>query len=216
MVKSRRFLVTGAKRTTPLAGSGWQTACALCLLFFCGPGLVRPARAELPEEEPPPAPLVDYKDAELHAKLASALYKAGNYLEAATELNVAYTLQPQPVYLFNIAQAYRKALRAQAAKVMYERFLEMAPNHALAQEARGYMIDMDALARAEKARDTAQAELAREQARYRPLRKRAVLFGVIGGAVGVTALTLGLIIGLAPRDPSTSGGIVDLSFNASF
>jgi len=78
------------------------------------------------------------------------------------------------------------------------------------------MIDMDALANAEKARDTAQAALAAEKARYKPVRKRAVMFGVIGGAVGVTALTLGLIIGLSPRDPSTNGGIVDLSFNASF
>lgn len=187
---------------------------ALCLFFaLC---IVETVRAEPAEEEPPPAPLVDYKDAELHAKLASALYKAGNYLEAATELNVAYTLAPQPVYLFNIAQAYRKALRAQAAKVMYERFLEMAPNHALSQEARNYMIDMDALARAERARDTAQAELAREQARKKPSRTRFVIIGVVGGIVGLTALSIGLGVGLSRRDPATSGGIVDLSFNATF
>lgn len=187
---------------------------ALCLLItLCS---VDNARAELLEDEPAPAPLVEYKDAELHAKLASALYKAGNYLEAATELNVAYTLAPQPVYLFNIAQAYRKALRAQAAKIMYERFLEMAPNHALAVEARGYMIDMDALARAERARDTAQAALAREQARNKPSRKRLVILSVVGGVIGVTALGVGLGLGLARRDPSTSGGIVDLSFNATF
>jgi tetratricopeptide (TPR) repeat protein len=193
---------------------GLRTACALCLLVLLSSAGW--ARANEPEEEPEPAPLVDYKDAELHAKLASALYKAGNYLEAATELNVAYTLQPQPVYLFNIAQAYRKALRAQLAKVMYERFLEMAPNHALAQEARGHMIDMDALARAETARDKAQAALDRQQTRSRPSRKRAVLFGAIGAAVGLTALSVGLGVGLSRRDPPTNGGIVDLFFQASF
>lgn len=73
--------------------------------------------------------------------MAALKYKAGEYLEAANELNLAYSLQPQPVFLFNIAQAYRKGRASRAAKEMYQRFVEVAPTHPLAPEARGYIQD---------------------------------------------------------------------------
>jgi hypothetical protein len=186
----------------------------LCLLLSFGVGSV--VRADEDPSEPSPAPLIDIKDAELHAKLASALFKVGNYLEAASELNLAYALVPQPIYLFNIAQAYRKAQRAAAAKVMYEKFLEAAPNHPLAPEARGYMADMEALAHAQEARNDAQEALSREKQRPKPIYKRPVFWGVLGTVVGVSAIAIGLGIGLSRRDPATNGGIVDLSLVATF
>ena len=188
----------------------------LCLILGLCLFASAPVRAEGEPEEPAPAPLIDAKDAELHAKLASALFKSGNYLEAARELNTAYALVPQPIYLFNIAQAYRKALRAAAAKSMYQKFLEAAPSHPLAPEARGYMADMEALAHAQEARNDAQEELSRQQRRPKPIYKRPVFWGVLGAVVGVGVIAVGLGVGLSRRDPSTNGGIVDLSLVATF
>jgi tetratricopeptide (TPR) repeat protein len=139
--------VTDDRQTAPrrahwlLHAAPLRVLCLICAALVAS--IASWARAAEDEIEPPPAPLLESSDVALHAKLASALYKAGNFLEAASELNVAYTLQPQPVFLFNIAQAYRRGMRAKAAKVMYQRFLEVAPNHPLSIEARGYMLDMD-------------------------------------------------------------------------
>lgn len=166
--------------------------------------------------EPAPAPLSATPEVDLHVKLAAALYKVGNYLEAASELNVAYELQPQPVYLFNIAQAYRRALRARAAQVMYKRFLEMAPAHPLAPEARGYMLDMEALGRAEDAKALVQLQLLRERQRNQPFYKQGWFYGTVAAVLGASAIAVGLGVGLARREPATTGGFVDLSLGRAF
>lgn len=171
--------------------------------------------------EPAPAPLQAessdrQREAESHVKQAGAMYKAGQYLEAASELNVAYTLQPEPVYLFNIAQAYRKAARARAAQIMYARFIETAPKHPLVPEARGYLQDMDTLAKVQAQEQVMREALGREQARNRPLWKRAWFWGLLGGVLGATAIGVGLGVGLSRREPSTDGGFVDLRAGSTF
>jgi len=55
-------------------------------------------------------------------------YAAGEYLPAATKFEAAYALDPDPVYLFNVAQAYRLGNACPKAVSYYNRFLEAVPN----------------------------------------------------------------------------------------
>lgn len=181
-----------------------------------GQGLLGPgAFAASPDAEPVPAPFVSSGLVESHVAMAALKYKAGEYLEAANELNLAYSLQPQPVFLFNIAQAYRKGRASRAAKEMYQRFVEVAPTHPLAPEARGYIQDMEALERAEVQNQVMRRQLEldlQRQAERRAIYKRPWFWGVIGAAVGVTAIAIGVGVGLSQREPQTLGGFVDLRF----
>jgi len=203
-VSQRRLCI----RLRPLAVLAWLPLAAI------------PAQASEPSE-PPPAPLQaanssGTREATSHVRQAGLLYKAGQYLEAASELNLAYTLDPEPVYLFNMAQAYRKATRARAAQLMYARFVEMAPTHPLAPEARGYLQDMVLLAQAQAQEQTARDELSRERQANRPLYQRAWFWGLVGGVVGAAGIGIGLGVGLSRREPSTDGGFVDLRAGSTF
>ncbi len=55
-------------------------------------------------------------------------YAAGDYLPAATKFEAAYAADPDPVYLFNVAQAYRLGNACPKAVSYYKRFLEAVPN----------------------------------------------------------------------------------------
>jgi tetratricopeptide (TPR) repeat protein len=185
------------------------------LLLLGGPivvaaGLLSPALAD--EAEPPPAALLQAADVDEHVRRAAAMYRAGDFIEAANELSIAYALQPQPIFMFNIAQAYRKALHARAAIAMYQRFIDMAPTNSLAVEAQGHIQDMEALVRAEESAAEARRQLERERQHGPPLHRRAWFWGAIGGAVGAVAVAIGLGVGLSRRDPATSGGFVNLAF----
>ncbi len=58
---------------------------------------------------------------------------------------LAYAIDPQPVFLFNMAQAYRFADLAPQAIAYYQRFMTMSPTHRLVPEAKGYVADMRVL-----------------------------------------------------------------------
>jgi tetratricopeptide (TPR) repeat protein len=143
--------VSDAKQILRVQPRQWtRSRCAAGLqlagFFFVGlyvclgaqPAAASPSAAS----EPVPAPFVSSSQVDTHTNQAAIRYKAGDYMEAANELNIAYSLQPQPVFLFNIAQAYRKARLSRAAKDMYQRFIAVAPTHVLAPEARGYIQDL--------------------------------------------------------------------------
>jgi tetratricopeptide (TPR) repeat protein len=55
------------------------------------------------------------------------LYDAGNYPAAAARFELAYAIEADPVYLFNIGQAYRLADECAKALEAYRRYLEQAP-----------------------------------------------------------------------------------------
>jgi hypothetical protein len=65
-------------------------------------------------------------DAKAKAKAASdeaqQLYEAKDYAKAADKFNYAYTLDPDPTYHFNAAQAYRQGGDCANAKVFYQKF----------------------------------------------------------------------------------------------
>ncbi len=62
-------------------------------------------------------------------------YQAGEYDAAAQALESAYALDPKPLFLFNVAQAQRKAGHAEAALASYRRFLAVAGQSPLVPEA---------------------------------------------------------------------------------
>ncbi len=93
------------------------------------------------QPEPPPASasvddLVSY---------ASTMFKSQKFAEAGQSLHFAYQREPRPIFLFNAGQAYRKGERYSEAKAAYSEFLQVAPDHRLASEARGYVATLTAL-----------------------------------------------------------------------
>ncbi len=120
-----------------------------------------------------------------------------------------FEADPQPLYLFNAGQAYRKGDLPSEAKATYERFLDVAPSHKLAPEVRGYVKDMDTLLATQKKakeisleldKEKAEAQFARQallQERSTPIYKRPLFWGLMGtgllvvlGGVAVTVATI--------------------------
>lgn len=101
--------------------------------------------------------------AEDHIKNAQQLFKEQRFPEAAEQLKLAYQNQPNPLFLFNAGQAYRKALWPLEAKAMYERFVEVAPSHQLVPEAKGYIQTLAILIEERQAKQKAELTLLEKQ-----------------------------------------------------
>jgi len=71
-------------------------------------------------------------------------FQAGEYDEAVKALEAAYALEANPLFLFNIAQAQRKAGRPAEALAGYRRFLAVAPSSPLAPEAEQRVAELSA------------------------------------------------------------------------
>ena len=67
------------------------------------------------------------KDADALFEAAQASYQSGKYQDAITQFKQAYDLVHDPVYLFNIAQSYRKVADCTSADEYYRRYLQEAP-----------------------------------------------------------------------------------------
>src|SRR5256885_1951185 len=67
---------------------------------------------------------------------ATKLFQAGRFAEALDEMTLAYTLDPQPDYLYGIAQANVRLGRCKQAITYYARFLETKPKPAVATATR--------------------------------------------------------------------------------
>lgn len=157
----------------------------------------------------PPLPKLSKSDIDGAKAQASAHFQAGRYSDAAELLLRVYEAEPQPLYLFNAGQAYRKGDKPREAKATYQRFLDVAPTHRLAPEVRGYVKDMDTiLATQQQAqqisleldKEKSEAQFARQallQERGKPLYKRPVFWVLIGGGVlvALTALSIGVYFG---------------------
>ena len=66
--------------------------------------------------------------------------------EAAYRMLVAaFALRPRPIYVFNAAQAYRRAGRPREAIAAYQRFLTLAPDAPQVSEANGHIKNMEQL-----------------------------------------------------------------------
>ena len=101
---------------------------------------------------------------------AVTLYNTGQYDKAIEEFQGLYELKPQPILLFNLAQAHRKAGHKATALDLYERYLREAPDSELSGETKGYVTDLkkqiedDKLAEKEAADKAAAEKAAAEKA----------------------------------------------------
>lgn len=82
------------------------------------------------------------------------LYAAGQYLAAADKFEAAYASDPDPVYLFNVGQAYRLGNACAKAATMYRKFLDAAPGAPNAAKVAQYI---------EQAEDCAKKQAAAER-----------------------------------------------------
>jgi len=73
-------------------------------------------------------------------------YAAGDYAAAARDFEAAYALDPDPAYLFNIAQAYRFAHDCAAAGRNYQRFLAEVPDAPNREKVIAYLTEMNSCA----------------------------------------------------------------------
>jgi len=117
------------------------------------------------------------------------LYAAHDYLGAAKHFEAAYRLDPDPAYLFNIAQAYRLGDDCAHAAEWYQRFLDRAQDPPNAAEVRSQLEQQRACAKQ-------KALLAPKQPPPPPAQpaagtrdtKRTLAY--VAGGVGVAALAV--------------------------
>ncbi len=77
-------------------------------------------------------------------------FDAGDFLGAASEFEAAYALDPDPVYLYNTAQAYRRGSACARAADYYRRFLAVVANPPNLDKVHHYLSELDACAKAEQ------------------------------------------------------------------
>lgn len=96
------------------------------------------------------APAVARADAKALYAEGQDAYKKGNYAVAAAKFSAAYDADPDPVYLFNAAQAYRLGDDCVRAADFYQRFLAKVPNPPNADKIHGWADETAACARAKQ------------------------------------------------------------------
>jgi tetratricopeptide (TPR) repeat protein len=111
--------------------------------------------------EPAPAG----ETAATHLQRSVRHFQNKEFLQAAEELQTAYAIEPKPLLLFNIGQAYRRAGRPQEALAAYERFVREDPTSTLRPETEGYCNDMRTLIAEQERKAQVEKALVNEQQR---------------------------------------------------
>ena len=142
-----------------------------------------------------------------------AAYEANHYHDAIDKFQQAYLLVKDPVYLFNIAQAYRNAADCLAAHQYYERYLAESPHAENADSVNNWLHELAPCAN-ERTQEQARAHRADELEHApatapapAPLAVTAApvasdpgrnerLAGLAVGGVGVVGLVVGIAYGI--------------------
>lgn len=95
------------------------------------------------------APAAAQPDPEAHAayQRGQQRYAQQDYEGAAAEFEAAYALEADPVYLFNIGQAYRLANKCELAGTYYRRYLDAAKNAPNAELVEEHIAEVDRCAK---------------------------------------------------------------------
>lgn len=93
------------------------------------------------------APSLGHADAKSLYAEGQEAYKKQNFTLAAAKFAAAYDADPDPVYLFNAAQAFRLANDCVRAADYYARFLAKVPNPPNGDKIRGWSDEMTKCAR---------------------------------------------------------------------
>lgn len=129
------------------------------------PGSAAQQPAPTPAQTPVPPAASEPSTVDAYVARAAQRFQQGAYLLVVEDLQKAYAMEPRPLFLFNLGQAYRRAQRPREAIDCYQRFLDAAPSHELVPEARGYLTDMKLLLIEQQRAELAQQALALEQQR---------------------------------------------------
>ena len=167
-----------------------------------------------------PAPKVDPTQAQADAlfEKGQASYQSGQYQEAIEQFKQAYALVKDPVYLFNVAQSYRKVADCLNAHDFYTQYLQEAPNAENKDKVNQWLSELqpcvdqrhneqEAARRAEEAERQRKEEEARRAAeaakpvpvevdRGNPLR----IAGIATGVVGLGGLAFGVVYGIKSQN----------------
>lgn len=133
-------------------------------------------------------------------------YQAKEYAKAIVEFESGYKLIPQPVFLYNIAQAHRLSGDSEKALLMYRKYLRespSAPNRAEVEEriraleqqlGPAYYSTLYVQPGSDSMTEPAPPPLTRESRKGKPV--WPIVLGVVGGAVVVgVAVGLGVYFG---------------------
>lgn len=225
-----------------MRGRCWELT--IIVLLVCGAVRAEPPavpesvqRTTVQPTEKPVSAAESVPSADDHIKNAQQYFKEQRFPEAAEQLKLAYQSQPNPLFLFNAGQAYRKALWPLEAKAMYERFVEVAPTHPLVPEAKGYIQTLAILIEERQAKQKAEltllekqgelqekqselqeqvrrreeAQRALERAKNPPIYRKPWFWAVTSGAVvGVGVVLIGSVV--AATRFKTDGGIISVSY----
>jgi len=89
-------------------------------------------------------------EAENAYKLGQALYMREDYEGAAKQFKAAYDLDPDPVYLFNIAQALRLGKQCKESGDYYKRYLSEAQQAPNEEAVKAYIVEVDECAKSQQ------------------------------------------------------------------
>lgn len=91
--------------------------------------VAQPSAARADQGAPPAAGTnaVDNNDARRHFEEGTKLFNLGEFAGAIVEYKAAYKSRPDPVFLYNIAQAYRQSGDLQQAVFFYRSYLRNSP-----------------------------------------------------------------------------------------
>ena len=159
-----------------------KTLVALGLALFASTAFAQPKRVE----------------AEASYKQGQTLYLKADYIGAAHHFKRAYDLDPDPVYLFNIAQAYRLAQKCKESSEYYNRFLVEANKPPNEEAVKSYIVEVDACAKAQEpvpapiaAPPPVEPEPQPQPLVDEPPRSKKRMAGYIVGGAGVVVTGLG-------------------------
>jgi hypothetical protein len=148
-------------------------------------------------------------------------FQSGQFDAAVESFSAAHVLNPNPMFLFNIAQAHRKAGRPREALTHYQLFLRKAPDSPLRPETEAYVaLVQTQLAAGASPPPTSPAQDLQRPAGYGssdqnpspprkvPIYKRGGFYVLLLGGAATVALAVGLPLYFATRPPATTLGIV--------
>jgi tetratricopeptide (TPR) repeat protein len=152
-------------------------------------------------------------------------FQQGEYDAAIESFSAAHVLSPNPMFLFNIAQAHRKAGRPREALSHYQLFLRKAPDSPLRPETEAYIALVEAQQQAkQQAAQSVQGSSPHERIpkepvpveprdpALRPVYKRGWFYALLAGSAVAVGLGVGLGVYFGTRPPATTLGIVDPVF----
>jgi tetratricopeptide (TPR) repeat protein len=162
---------------------------------------------------------------------ATAHFAVGDFAKAADEYQQAYTLKPDPALLYNAAQSYRLAGNNEKALILYKNYVQLYPNQPNVDDVHSQIAKLkEAIAAQEKAKNNPPTTVASEppteaatqsstatnnalvtQAPEKPsIVKKPWFWAVVGGgALVVAGVTVGIVFGARPHDPTPTVGHVD-------